>query len=65
MIVKLLIEYRMEFLSLKGGCRGLSKSTLVKKSNCWKSHVAAHLSIFRCLDGILYKSCDGNGHSWI
>ena len=36
MIVKLLIEHHLEFLSLKGGCRGSSESTLVKISNCWK-----------------------------
>ena len=30
MIVKLLTEHHLEFLSLKGGCRGSSKSTLVK-----------------------------------
>ena len=43
MIVKLLTERHLEFLSLKGGCRGLSESTLVKMSNCWKSHAAAHM----------------------
>ena len=43
MIVKLLTEYHLEFLSLKGGCRGSSESTLVKMSNCCKSHAAAHL----------------------
>ena len=43
MIVKLLTGHHLEFLSLKGGCRGLSESTLVKMSNCWKSHAAAHL----------------------
>ena len=32
MIVKLLTEHRLEFLSLKG-CRGSSESTLVKMSN--------------------------------
>ena len=32
MIVKLLIEHHLEFLSLKGGCRGSSESTLVKMS---------------------------------
>ena len=32
MIVKLLIEQHLEFLSLKGGCRGSSESTLVKMS---------------------------------
>ena len=30
MIVKLLTEHHLEFLSLKGGCRGSSKSTHVK-----------------------------------
>ena len=44
MIVKLLTEHHLEFLSLKGGCRGWSESTHVKMSNCWKSHAAAHLS---------------------
>ena len=40
MIVKLLTEYHLEFLRVKGGCRGSSESTLVKKLNCWKSHAA-------------------------
>ena len=43
MIVKILTEHHLEFLSLKGGCRGSSESTLVKMSNCWKSHAAAHI----------------------
>ena len=43
MIIKLLTEHHLEFLSLKGGCRGSSESTLVKMSNCWKSHAEAHL----------------------
>ena len=43
MIIKLLAEHHLEFLSLKGGCRGSSESTLVKISNCWKSHAAAHI----------------------
>ena len=43
MSVKLLTEHHLEFLRLKGGCRGLSKSTLVKMSNCLKSHAAAHI----------------------
>ena len=38
MTVKLLTEHNLELLSLKGGCRGSSESTLVKISNCWKSH---------------------------
>ena len=42
MIVNLLTEHHLEFLSLKGGSRGSSESTLVKMSNCWKSHVTAH-----------------------
>ena len=43
MIVKLLTEHHLEFLSLKGGCTGSSESTLVKMPHCWKSHVTAHL----------------------
>ena len=42
MIVKLLTEHYLEFLSLKGGFRGSSESTLIKMSNCWKYHAAAH-----------------------
>ena len=42
MSVKQLTEYNLEFLSLKGGCTGLSESTLVKIPHCWKSHVTAH-----------------------
>ena len=45
MIVKLLTEHHLEFLSLKEGSRGSSESTLVKISNFWKSHAAAHYSI--------------------
>ena len=41
MTVKLLTIHHLEFLSLKGGCTGSSESTLVKMSNCWKSHAAA------------------------
>ena len=41
MIVKLLTEHHLEFLSIKKGCTGSSESTLVKMSNCWKSHAAA------------------------
>ena len=44
MIVKLLTEHHLEFLSLKGGCTGSSESTHVKIPHCWKSHVTAQLS---------------------
>ena len=43
MIVKPLTEHHLGFLSLIGGCRGSSESTLVKMSNCWKSHAPAQL----------------------
>ena len=43
MIVKLLTEHHLEFLSLKGGCGGSSESILVKMSNCWKSQSTAHI----------------------
>ena len=43
MIVKLLTEHHLEFLMLKQCCRGSSEPTLVKMSNCWKSHAVAHI----------------------
>ena len=46
MIVKLLTEHHLESLSLKGSCRGSSKSNLVKMSNCWKSHAMAHFCFY-------------------
>ena len=51
MIVKLLTEHHLEFLSLKGGCRGLSESTLVKyhivgNHVSWLNYVGASLSFF-------------------
>ena len=48
MIVKLLTERHLEFLSLKGGCTGSSESTLVKMSNCWKSRALAHILCGHC-----------------
>ena len=54
MIVKLLTEHHLEFLSLKGGYMGSSESTLVKMSNCWKSHATYHIIFFSDL------SCLGN-----
>ena len=44
MIVKLLNEHHLEFVSLKGGCTWSSESTLVKKPNCWKLHATARIS---------------------
>ena len=38
MIVMLLTEHHLEFISLTGGCRGSSESTHVKIPHCWKSH---------------------------
>ena len=45
MIVKLLTEHHEEFLSLTGGCRGSSESTLVKMPHCWKSHATAIIEV--------------------
>ena len=44
MIVKLLTEHHLEFLSLEGGRRGSSEFTHVKMPHCWKSHALAHMS---------------------
>ena len=37
MIVKLLTEHLLKFLSLKESCTGPSESTFVKIPHCWKS----------------------------
>ena len=54
MIVKLLIEQYLEFLSLKGGCRGSFESTHVKMSHCWKSHA---LALLYSLSSYFYLAC--------
>ena len=58
---KLLTEHLLEFLSLKEGCRGSSESTLVKMSNCWKSHAAAQnlIQVFFVwlLSSLMFPSC--------
>ena len=43
MIVKLLAEHHLDFLSLKGGGKGSYESTRVKMPHCWKSYALAHL----------------------
>ena len=52
MIVKLLTEHHLESLSLTGGCRGPSESTLVEMSIFWKSHAAAQ----SCCSNVLYPN---------
>ena len=53
MIVKLLTEHHLEFLSLKGGRRGSFESTCVKMPNCWKSHALAQIFL---IQGFPYKA---------
>ena len=43
MAVKLMTENNLEIISLIGGCRGSSDSTLIKMPHRWKSNVAAHI----------------------
>ena len=43
MIVKLLTEHSLEFLSLKEGCRASSESTHFKMQHCTKSYATARL----------------------
>ena len=57
MIVKLLTEHHLEFLSLKECCRGSFESTLVKMSNCWKSHAAAQ-SFLQMVTKFKYSTSD-------
>ena len=47
MIIKLLTEHHLDFLSLKRGSTGSSQYTLVKMPHCWKSHDTAHRSVFK------------------
>ena len=61
MIVKLLTEHHLEFLSLKGGCRGSSESTHVKIPHCWESHALAHIILiltFNKSKNCANKSCN-------
>ena len=46
MIVKLLTEHHLEFLSLEVDCTSSSESTLVKMSNCWKSRASINIKSF-------------------
>ena len=62
MIVKLLTEHHLEFLSLKGGCTGWSESTLVKMPHCWKSHVTAQLSCSSVISPIVAFIFDSLSH---
>ena len=52
MIVKLLTEHHLEFVSLKGGCTGWSESALVKMPHCRKSHAVAQIVYD---SGVLFK----------
>ena len=44
MIVKLLTEHNLEFLSLKGDCRCSSESTYLKIPHCRESNALAHMA---------------------
>ena len=55
MIIKLLTEHHLEFLSLKRGCIGWSEFTHVKMPHCWKSHAMAHMGA-QWLSGRVFDS---------
>ena len=50
MIVNLLTEHHLDFLSLKGGYRVSSESTHVKMPYCWKSHALAQMMCGVCIE---------------
>ena len=52
MNIKLLTEYYLEFLSLKGDCTCLSESIYFNVPQFWKSHVVAYVATH--LDNDLY-----------
>ena len=53
MIIKLLTEQHLKFLSLTGGCIGSFESTLVKMQHCCKSHATAHLKLYQVTESSL------------
>ena len=57
MIVKLLTEHHLEFLSLTGGYRGSSESTHVKMPYCGKFHATAQLR-FDLIDDFVIPSIE-------
>ena len=52
MSLTLLTEHHFGFLSVKGGCRGLSESTHVKMLHRWHSHALAHI----CMEPLKIQS---------
>ena len=52
MIVKLLTEHHLESLSLKGGCRGSSESTLVTMSLIYMTILCLFQMVVMTLDTI-------------
>ena len=59
MIVELLAEHHLKFLSFKGGCTGSSESTLVKMPHCWKSHVTIQIYVLSILGSDEEGGCRG------
>ena len=52
MTLRLLTEHHLKFLSLKGGCTGLSESTLVKMPH---DIVGNHMSMLICFQAFRYE----------
>ena len=59
MIVKLLNEHRLEFLSLTGGCTDSSESTLVAMPHCWKSHALAQMIVHGDIEFFINDLAEG------
>ena len=57
MSVKLLTEQFLENLCLKGGCTGLSETTLIKMPHCWKSRVTAHFLLHTLITSGALDKC--------
>ena len=49
MSVKLLNEHHLEYLSLKGGCTGLSESTLVENATFFEITCHGSIMIVQCI----------------
>ena len=60
MTVKLLTEHHFEFLRLKGGCRGLDVSTLVKMPHCWNFSCGGSISFETATVYFIVSLTNGN-----
>ena len=65
MIVKLLTEHHLEFLSLNGGCTGSSEPINVKMPHCWNFMHWLILYLFSVQPQMELKPNCGSDRAWV